>query len=370
MEQRMKTKRIKKGQYKWLDRVSASQLKYAAKRININWIGMERSDIIKEIRDSPRRAELREVDVRHLRPPWEQLLREIDWERCGWNYDWYVERVQGGPNVYWPSHLLHAHTADTSKMLFARDALKMKWANMAIPRELKADREVASLCSTSGTMSDCVAEQALRVVFGNIKREELVSLKDPVKHVFDKFTFLGNSCGFNYASRSEFDEAMKAFLRKCTEDSFTIAIIGRRTDLSQITHPALDRYFRRSKAYEALDRIHSRVISLEGPLECVYVRAYSDLVPDELDRAADGTVDSAGTCITVSTCGHVELYFFDFELEKVCPLDAALIKFPEVEAAILNIDAAPDALLEIDGSVYDDEDSVVVTLKSSAAETV
>ena len=135
MEQRMKTKRIKKGQYKWLDRVSPSQLKYAAKRININWIGMERIDIIKEIRDSPRRAELREVDVRHLRPPWEQLLREIDWERCGWNYDWYVERMQGRPNVYWPSHLLNAHTADTSKMLFARDALKMKWANMAIPRE-------------------------------------------------------------------------------------------------------------------------------------------------------------------------------------------------------------------------------------------
>lgn len=217
-----------------------------------------------------------------------------------------------------------------------------------------------------------MAEQALRVVFSNIEREELVSLKDPVKHVFDKFTVTDGLSGF--------DEAMKAFLRKCAEDFFTIAIIGRRTDLSQITHPALDRYLRRSEIDDALKRIHSRVQYLladyfhddEEPLGSVCIQVYSDFIPDEIDATGRNADDSYGTCITIRTFGSVELYFFDGELEVEVPLDAALIKFPEVEAKILQIDSAPDALLDVDTSIGFDNDmcSVLVMLKSAAAETV
>jgi hypothetical protein len=126
--------KVKRDRFKWLERMNASQLKYAAKRIGVEWVGKERLELVRDIRDDPGRFELREPDVRNLLPTWEQLYDEIDWQRSGWNYDWHAVR-RDGLRWDWPSHLRFAATSETSRMMFARDALKKKWANMRIPKE-------------------------------------------------------------------------------------------------------------------------------------------------------------------------------------------------------------------------------------------
>ena len=81
------------------------------------------------IRAHDRRAELKELDVKHMRPTWDELQREIDWVSCGWASDW-ERRAKYSKVPYREVSYLLTDSAATSRMLFASAALGHRWANM------------------------------------------------------------------------------------------------------------------------------------------------------------------------------------------------------------------------------------------------
>lgn len=83
-------KRVPKSKLKWLAALSVPQLVYASKALGLVPEGHKRTKLVELITTHARVGRLRQCDVIEMRPTWDEVVAQIDWEP--WNRDWSLCR--------------------------------------------------------------------------------------------------------------------------------------------------------------------------------------------------------------------------------------------------------------------------------------